>query len=50
MCIRDRADTGEGARFPRWARGYVRFALPALILAVFVAGYVPIVQVWLGMG
>ena len=44
------ADTGEGARFPRWARGYVRFALPALILAVFVAGYVPIVQVWLGMG
>ena len=43
------ADTGEGARFPRWARGYVRFALPALILAVFVAGYVPIVQVWLGM-
>lgn len=44
------ADTGEGARFPRWARGYVRFALPVLILAVFVAGYVPIVQVWLGMG
>ena len=44
------ADTGEGARFPRWARGYVRFALPALILAVFVAGYVPIVQVWLGTG
>ena len=44
------ADTGEGTRFPRWARGYVRFALPVLILAVFVAGYVPIVQVWLGMG
>ena len=44
------ADTGEGARFPRWARGYVRFALPVLIIVVFVAGYVPIVQVWLGMG
>ena len=44
------ADTGRGARFPRWARGYVRFVLPVLILAVFVAGYVPIVQAWLGLG
>ena len=44
------ADTGEGTRFPRWARDYVRFALPVLILAVFVAGYVPIVQTWLGLG
>ena len=44
------ADTGQGLRFPRWARGYVRFVLPILILAVFVAGYVPIVQVWLGLG
>ncbi|WP_080800114.1 sodium-dependent transporter [Arabiibacter massiliensis] len=44
------ADSGEGARFPRWARGYVRFALPVLIVAVFAAGYVPIVRTWLGMG
>lgn len=44
------ADTGKGARFPRWARNYVRFALPVLILVVFVAGYIPIVQNWLGMG
>ncbi len=44
------ADTGEGARFPRWARGYVRFVLPVLIIAVFVAGYVPIIRIWLGMG
>lgn len=44
------ADTGKGIGFPRWARGYVRFVLPVLILAVFVVGYVPIVRVWLGMG
>lgn len=44
------ADTGKGARFPRWARGYVRFVLPVLILAVLVTGYVPIVQTWLGLG
>ena len=31
-------------------RGYVRFVLPALIVIVFVAGYVPILQVWLGLG
>ena len=34
----------------RPAANLARFALPALILAVFVAGYVPIVQVWLGTG
>lgn len=44
------ADEGEGMRFPRWARGYVRFVLPVLILAVFVMGYVPIVSTWLGLG
>lgn len=44
------ADTGAGLRFPRWARGYVRFVLPVLLLIVFVAGYVPIVSVWLGAG
>ena len=43
------ADTGEGLRFPRWARGYVRFVLPALIAAVLAAGYLPIVRTWLGM-
>ena len=29
---------------------YVRFVLPVLIVIVFVAGYVPILQVWLGLG
>ena len=43
------ADTGEGLRFPRWARGYVRFVLPVLIAAVLAAGYLPIVRTWLGM-
>lgn len=43
-------DEGEGMRFPRWARGYVRFVLPVLILAVFVMGYVPIIRTWLGLG
>ncbi len=44
------ADTGKGLGFPRWARGYMRFVLPVLILAVFVMGYVPIVRTWMGLG
>lgn len=44
------ADTGKGIGFPHWTRLYVRFVLPALIAVVFVAGYVPIVRTWLGMG
>ena len=44
------ADTGKGIGFPRWTRPYIRYVLPGLITVVFVAGYVPIVRTWLGMG
>ena len=44
------ADTGAGIGFPHWTRLYVRYVLPGLITVVFVAGYVPIVRTWLGMG
>lgn len=44
------ADTGKGVGFPRWTRPYIRYVLPGLITVVFVAGYVPIVRTWLGMG
>lgn len=43
------ADEGRGMRFPRWARGYVRFVLPALIAVVLVAGLVPLVGTWLAL-
>ena len=43
------ADTGEGLRFPRWARGWLTFGLPALILVIFVMGYLPKVTLWLGL-
>jgi len=35
----DEADAGEGIRFPKWARGYLTFILPAIVLVIFVAGY-----------
>ena len=44
------ADTGEGRPLPRWLRPYLRYVLPLLVAVVFVMGYVPKVQVWLGMG
>lgn len=43
------ADTGAGLRFPRWARGYVRFVLPALIMVVIVAGLAPLAATWAGL-
>lgn len=44
------ADTGKGLRFPKWAKGYLKWVLPVLILIIFVMGYVPKFQVWFGLG
>lgn len=33
------ADTGKGMRFPRWARGYMRYVLPAIVVVIYVKGY-----------
>ena len=35
----DEANAGEGIRFPKWARGYLTFVLPAIVLVIFVVGY-----------
>lgn len=33
------ADTGTGLKFPKWARGYLTFVLPVIVLFIFVMGY-----------
>ena len=43
------ADAGKGARFPVWARPWLKYGIPALIVIIFVMGYVPKVSVWLGL-
>ena len=43
------ANTGEGLKFPRWARGYLTFVLPILIAVILVGGWVPVIQAWLGL-
>ena len=42
------ANTGKGLRFPAWARLYLKWVLPLLILVIFVMGYVPKIQSWIG--
>ncbi len=33
------ADTGNGVKFPQWARAYVNYVLPVLVVFVFIMGY-----------
>ncbi len=36
------ADMGVGAKYPKWARGYVSYVIPVLIVVVLIMGWVPI--------
>ncbi len=40
-------DAGKGAKFPQWARGYVKHVVPALIVVVWVMGWMPVVGQWI---
>ena len=33
------ADTGNGIKFPKWARPYLTYVLPLIVLLIFVMGY-----------
>lgn len=34
------ADAGDGVKFPKWARFYVSYILPLIVLVIFINGYV----------
>lgn len=36
----DECNTGKGIKFPQWARVYVTYVLPAIVLVVFAQGYI----------
>ena len=36
-------------KFPAWARMYVSYVLPVLIVIVWVGGWIPVISTWLGM-
>ncbi len=33
------ANEGTGIKFPKWARAYVSYVLPVVILVIFLQGY-----------
>ena len=37
--FRQEANTGEGLRFPKWAKVYVSYVLPLIVLFIFIQGY-----------
>ena len=43
------ADQGQGLKFPKWARAYLTYVLPILIIIVLIGGWLPVIQTWLGM-
>ena len=43
------ADAGTGVKFPKWARLYLKYVLPLMILIIFIMGYVPKIQAWMAM-
>lgn len=44
----EEVNAGKGLRFPKVAYNYVRIVVPIAILAVFVMGWIPTLQVWFG--
>lgn len=36
----EEANTGNGLKFPKWARIYVSYILPLIVLAIFIQGYI----------
>ena len=42
------ADTGSGVRFPQWARVWVKYVVPVLIIFVLVMGWIPTITTWIG--
>ena len=47
--LADETDTGTGVKFPKWARLYLKYVLPLMILIIFIMGYVPKIQAWMAM-
>ena len=41
------ANTGQGMRYPKILKPYLRYVLPVLIVVVIITGYAPIIQTWL---
>ena len=43
------ANTGAGPRFPKWAHAWIAYGIPVLMAVIFIMGYIPKFQIWLGL-
>ena len=43
------ADAGVGMKYPKLLYGWTRYGVPVLIVVIFVMGWIPKIQYWLGM-
>ncbi len=42
------ANAGSGMQFPEWLYNWMRFGVPILIVVIFVSGWLPLIQSWIG--
>ena len=42
-------NTGAGPRFPKWAHAWIAYGIPVLMVVIFIMGYIPKFQIWLGL-
>lgn len=35
----EEVDAGKGIKFPKWAKGYLKYVLPIIVIVIFVMGY-----------
>ena len=43
------ADQGKGIKFASWSYVWIKYGIPVLMVIIFVMGYIPKFQIWLGM-
>jgi NSS family neurotransmitter:Na+ symporter len=43
------ANAGRGMKYPNWLRRWVRYGVPVLIILIFLMGWVPLIQSWIGI-
>ena len=43
------ADEGRGIKFASWSYAWIKYGIPVLMVIIFIMGYVPKFQIWLGL-
>ena len=44
----EECNTGSGIKFPKWLYGWMKYGVPALIIVIFIMGWIPTIQKIIG--